>query len=84
VVHFDLVIPPSQGETSSKYTTTRGFVSFADDGTMLVSPAVDVGTLGLLGVPVGGRVKGRAFTAGQRRYLAFHRANIFLASEVDE
>jgi hypothetical protein len=56
----------------------RGFVSFADDGTLLVSPVVDAGTLSLLGVPAAGPVRGGAFTVGQRRYLGFHRTNIFL------
>lgn len=56
----------------------RGFISFDDDGTLLVSPVADTTSLVRMGLPAeSGRCVG-SFTSGQRHYLQFHRSDIFL------
>jgi predicted restriction endonuclease len=57
----------------------RGYVSFGDDGTLLVAPGLDTKTLELLGVPLK-ETKCGEFSAKQRRYLAYHRQNVFLGT----
>lgn len=59
----------------------RGFISFDDDGTLLVSPVTHREVLRRMGLDetllrrnVGG------FSEGQRSYLAFHRDSVFLQS----
>lgn len=56
----------------------RGFVSFDNDGELLISPVAHDVSLRKMGVPVGQRVNVGKFTDGQRRYLEFHRESVFL------
>lgn len=56
----------------------RGFISFRDDGRLLVSPVAHHPSLERIGVPVTSALQTPAFTAQQRRYLAFHRDAVFL------
>jgi len=58
----------------------RGFISFRDDGRLLVSPVADRASLERMGVETHHPVTVGAFSAGQRRFLAFHRNDIFLES----
>jgi hypothetical protein len=58
----------------------RGFISFADDGALLVSSVADSACLRGLGVPVDGHVNVGTFTPKQREYLSYHRHNVFLGS----
>ena len=60
----------------------RGFISFMDDGTLLISPVADRVTLGRLGVPSKANVGG--FTAKQKQYLGYHRREVFLSEQQDE
>lgn len=55
----------------------KGFISFAADGTMLVSPAADRDALEKLGIPLDTVLNVGAFTPGQKAYLEFHRTEIF-------
>ena len=55
----------------------RGFISFEDTGQLLVSPVVHLESLRRMGVPGEGHKCG-GFTAGQRKYLEFHRESVFL------
>ena len=55
----------------------KGFVSFADDGSLLVSSQIDPMMLAKLGITVGINVG--SFTSQQKQYLAYHRANTFKA-----
>jgi putative restriction endonuclease len=57
----------------------RGFISFEDDGRLLVSPVADAVSLARMGVPTDERVLVGDFTSGQRKYLDFHRNDVFLA-----
>jgi len=62
----------------------RGFISFKDDGQLLVSPVANGEALGRLGVRVNEEVNVGTFTQGQREYLAHHRREVFLdAGRVD-
>jgi hypothetical protein len=62
----------------------RGFISFADDGQLLVSPVADKACLHKLGVPVDAPPKVGTFTPGQQQYLSYHRRNRFLRSGTDQ
>lgn len=53
----------------------RGYVSFADDGTMLVSAALDPGVLDCWGIARATRVE--RFRDAQKRYLDYHRSEVF-------
>ena len=54
-----------------------GYISFRDDGTILLSPRVAAEDLARLGVP--GTNPPRPFTPAQAQYLAYHRGQVFLA-----
>ncbi len=60
----------------------RGFISFRDDGRLLVSPVADTPSLSRMGVVVDRDVDVGAFTSGQARFLEFHRDQVFLASRL--
>ena len=53
----------------------QGFISFADDGALLVSPQADLDTLRSWGVETEGNFA--SFRPQQQPYLAFHREFIF-------
>lgn len=58
----------------------RGFISFADNGQVLVSPVAHRDSLRRMGVdPVAPPHVG-AFSSGQRAYLEYHRENVLLRS----
>lgn len=54
----------------------RGFISFADDGDILLSPALPKDKLDLLGVTENGKLK--AVNQAHKPFLAFHRERVFL------
>jgi putative restriction endonuclease len=58
----------------------RGFISFADDGGLLISPVADLDALPRMGVPTGGRIHTGSFNSDQRHFLDYHRKEIFLQS----
>jgi predicted restriction endonuclease len=61
----------------------RGFISFEDNGTLLVSPVAHRESLHLMGLDEALlRRNVGAFSEGQRSYLAFHRDSVFLQSQV--
>jgi hypothetical protein len=62
----------------------RGFITFADDGTLLISPSANLECLRRLGVPVDGPVSVGNFTPKQREYLSYHRRNVFLEAGREE
>jgi len=60
----------------------RGFLSFEDSGRVLVSPVAHAPSLQAMGLdPSSLRSVGR-FSEGQRRYLKFHRENVFLQARL--
>lgn len=56
----------------------RGFISFEDNGRLLVSPVAHTASLRKMGVPTEEPLNVGRFSKGQRRFLDFHRENIFL------
>jgi hypothetical protein len=54
----------------------RGFISFADDGSLLLSPALPRDKLDLLGVREDARLK--ALEKAHRPFMAFHRDRVFI------
>jgi hypothetical protein len=56
----------------------RGFISFEDDGDLLVSPVAHRASLQRMGVRTDESVNVGGFSEGQRHYLDFHRSSIFL------
>jgi putative restriction endonuclease len=61
----------------------RGFISFRNDGLLLVSPVAHQGSLARMGVPVDRVLEVGGFSAGQARYLEFHRDQVWLKSRVN-
>lgn len=53
----------------------RGFISFSDDGTLLIASKLDPEVLRRWGLEV--EVEAQSFNPGQRQYMAYHRDNIF-------
>jgi hypothetical protein len=62
----------------------RGFISFADDGALLISPSADKECLRRMGVPIETPFNVGGFSAKQRNYLLHHRRNVFLEAGRDE
>lgn len=58
----------------------RGFISFEDNGRLLVSPVADQQSLRRMGVPTAEPTNVGGFSEGQRRFLEFHRESVFLQS----
>jgi predicted restriction endonuclease len=58
----------------------RGFISFRDDGRLLVSPVAHQLSIARMGVPVDRAFDTGRFSPGQIRFLEFHRDEILLAS----
>lgn len=56
----------------------QGYVSFQDDGRLLVSERVSREELQRLGVPVDAAVTAGRFSPQQQAYLKFHRENVYL------
>jgi hypothetical protein len=60
----------------------RGFISFENDGTLLVSPVAHSESLRRMGVPVDEVRNVGSFTEGQKNYLEFHRESLFLSARL--
>jgi hypothetical protein len=60
----------------------RGFISFRDDGRLLVSPVAHTESLRRMGVDADRDVDVGTFTLGQRRFLDFHRDAVFLRAQM--
>jgi hypothetical protein len=60
----------------------RGFISFENDGRLLVSAVAHKESLRRMGVPVDVRRNVGNFSYGQKRYLEFHRDNLFLEAKL--
>lgn len=60
----------------------RGFISFENDGELLISPVAHQASLNRMGVTTTERIKVGSFSEGQKRYLEFHRDYVFLKAAV--
>ena len=59
----------------------RGFISFEDNGNLLISPVADKRSIEKMGIDISGRANVGAFSEGQQDYLSFHRDAVFLCSQ---
>lgn len=59
----------------------RGFISFENNGNLLISPVADLQSMGKMGVDVSGRCNVGDFSDGQKDYLGFHRDAVFRCSQ---
>lgn len=60
------------------YLFDRGFISFDDEGVLLISPTADTNCLRLMGIPLDAPICMGGFSSKQKEYLSFHRRNVFL------
>jgi putative restriction endonuclease len=60
----------------------RGFISFKDDGLLLVSPVAHGPSIAKMGVPIEAKVNVGVFTQRQASFLEYHRDLVFLRSNV--
>ncbi|UZW61176.1 HNH endonuclease [Lysobacter enzymogenes] len=60
----------------------RGFLSFEDSGKVLISPVAHRPSLKRMGLDPDGFAATSAFSSGQRVYLEYHRANVFLQARL--
>lgn len=58
----------------------RGFITFEDSGVLVLSPIAHLPSLNRMGVPTQESLNVGGFTAGQKQYLEYHRASVFLES----
>jgi len=54
----------------------KGFISFENNGDLLISPVADIASLVRMGVETNQKTNVGAFSEGQRLYLAYHRENV--------
>ena len=66
---------------SADHLFDRGFISFDDNGVLLVSRVADVRSLKRMGVDPDSPPRPQAFNVDQRHFLAFHRSELFLGTE---
>jgi hypothetical protein len=59
----------------------RGFISFENNGDVLVSPVAHKESLRRMGLDTARKVNVGVFSEGQRRYLSFHRDSVFLEAK---
>lgn len=60
----------------------KGFISFENNGDLLVSPTAHQESLNRMGIDPGTKRNVGAFSEGQRGYLEYHRDRIFLKSRI--
>ena len=58
----------------------RGFISFEDNGELLVSPVAHKISLQRMGIPASKLNVGK-FSEGQKKYLYYHRNSVFLEAK---
>lgn len=60
----------------------RGFISFSDQGEVLISPVSDRISLGRMGVECGKPIFTGRFNSDQKHFLDYHRNQIFLKAQI--
>jgi hypothetical protein len=58
----------------------RGFISFEDSGTLIISPVAHRLSLQRMGIDITKVVNVGGFTSGQKQFLDFHRNSVLLQS----
>lgn len=59
----------------------RGFISFENDGRLLISPAAHKDSLRKMGLDDSRRINVGQFSSGQKKNLEFHRDSVFLQAQ---
>jgi len=59
----------------------RGFISFEDNGKVLISPVAHQESIRRMGLDEALKKNVGGFTNGQKSYLSFHRENVFLEAK---
>jgi putative restriction endonuclease len=62
----------------------RGFISFENDGRLILSPAAHTLSLQRMGIPPNGQLNVGAFHEGQREYLDYHRDAVLLRAGLND
>ena len=62
----------------------RGFISFANDGQLILSPTAHMLSLERMGIPRDGQLNIGSLHEGQRNYLDFHRDSVLLQARVQD
>ena len=75
--HNGLLLTPSVD-----HLFDRGFLSFRQDGGLLISPVAHRESLARMGVPLDPAANVGAFREGQARFLEYHRDAVFLKSRL--
>lgn len=60
----------------------RGFISFDDNGSLLISPVAHEESIHRMGLRVSEPINTGGFTSGQKRFLEYHREHVFLSSRL--
>jgi predicted restriction endonuclease len=60
----------------------RGFITFDDDGEVLVSPIADLDSIQRMGVTLDRPIITGNFNSDQQHFLEYHRNRIFLKSAI--
>jgi putative restriction endonuclease len=58
----------------------RGFISFENDGELIVSPIAHLESLNRMGIVTSRKVNVGSFVDSQKEFLEFHRSEVFLKS----
>lgn len=61
----------------------RGFISFEDNGRLLISPVAHLDSLQRLGIETQRKFNVGEFNADQKSNLEYHRNNVFLESQIN-
>lgn len=59
----------------------RGFISFEDAGSLIISPVAHIESLRRMGIETKNTVNVGAFSEGQRAFLDYHRNSVFLQAQ---
>jgi len=60
----------------------KGFISFEGQGRLIVSPVADRASLLKMGIDPGTAINVGSFSQEQRRFLEFHRENVFRVAAI--
>jgi putative restriction endonuclease len=60
----------------------KGFISFENDGDLIISPVTDTVSLQRMGIPTDREINVGPFSQGQRRFLDYHRDNVLRAAQL--
>jgi hypothetical protein len=62
----------------------RGFISFEDNGDLLISPVALRPSLQRMGISLDQRTNVGGFSSGQKQFLSYHRESVYLARREDK